>query len=104
MNPIVSQLWDQRQEQQQQKNDDLSPRFMSLTDSDSETTGSGNLSEVTASLYRQGKDAELDKHPQFKHPRHSKVFIDYPFASDEFLLESYKSPGGTMRFGKVFYR
>jgi len=101
MNPIVSQLWDQRQEQQQQKNDDLSPRFMSLTDSDSETTGSGNLSEVTASLYRQGKDAELDKHPQFKHPRHSKVFIDYPFASDEFLLESYKSPGGTMRFGKV---
>jgi hypothetical protein len=93
MNPIVSQLWDQRQEHQQ--------RLMSLTDSDSETTGSGNLSELTAIMYREGKPQGDADEPQFKHPNDSKVTIDYPFATDEFLLESYKSPGGTMRFGKV---
>lgn len=94
MNPIVGQLWDQRQLSKQ--------RLMSLSDSDSETTGSGNLQELTAISIHKGKeDGGGGKHPKFKPPSASKTTIDYPFSRDDFLREAYCSPGGTMRFGKI---
>ena len=94
MNPIVSQLWEQRQLSKQ--------RMMSLTDSDSETTGSGNLQELTAMSIHQGKEkVQSNLIPKFKPPSSSRTTIDYPFSQDEFLREAYCSPGGTMRFGKI---
>ncbi len=94
MNPIVSQLWEQRQLSKQ--------RMMSLTDSESETTGSGNLQELTAMSIHKGKEEiKGNKIPTFKHPSASRTTIDYPFSQDEFLREAYCSPGGTMRFGKI---
>ncbi len=95
MNPIVGQLWEQRQLSKQ--------RMMSLTDSDSETTGSGNLQELTAISIHKGKDEEIGAQniPKFKHPSESRTTIDYPFSADDFLREAYCSPGGTMRFGKI---
>ena len=83
MNPIVGQLWDQRQ------------RLKQRIDSDSE----GNLQELTASQIHKGKEEESS--PKFKHPSDSRTTIDYPFSTDDFLREAYCSPGGTMRFGKI---
>jgi len=93
MNPIVRELWDQRQATKK--------RMMSLTDEDSQTTGSGNLQELTANIMKKGKGIPGEKNAGFKHASDSKTSIDYNFKSDEFLREAYKSPGGTMRFGKV---
>ncbi len=94
MNPIVGQLWEQRQISKQ--------RMMSLTDADSETTGSGNLQELTAMSIHKGKEEPNGRNiPKFKHPSCSKTTIDYPFSQDDFLREAYLSPGGTMRFGKI---
>jgi|AntRauTorckE5430_2_1112549.scaffolds.fasta_scaffold00332_6 acyl-coenzyme A thioesterase 9 len=81
MNPIVRELWEQRQA--------TKDRMLSLVNQDSEAFGSENLQELT------------DKKVQFRHPSESQTTIDYKFKSDEFLREAYKSPGGTMRFGKV---
>jgi acyl-coenzyme A thioesterase 9 len=94
MNPIVRELWEQRKAT---KN-----RIMSLSDQDSETTGSGNLQELTAKMMNEGKGPKghFEK-VSFRHPSDSKTTIDYKFKSDEFLREAYKSPGGAMRFGKV---
>jgi acyl-coenzyme A thioesterase 9 len=87
--------------------------MMSLTDSDSETTGSGNIQELAAAQIHKGKqqqDEEIEKRNnntkpkveiQFKHPADSRTTIDYPFSQDDFLREAYCSPGGTMRFGKI---
>jgi len=76
--------------------------MMSLTDQDSETTGSGNLQELTAEMMIEGKGPKghFEK-VSFRHPSDSKTTIDYKFKSDEFLREAYRSPGGAMRFGKV---
>jgi acyl-coenzyme A thioesterase 9 len=91
MNPIVAQLWQQREETRQ--------RMMSLTDEDSDSTGSGNLQELTARTMREGKTGSPKA--QFRHPSDSKTTIDYKFSTDSFLREAYRSPGNTMRFGKV---
>eukprot|EP00557_Chaetoceros_sp_GSL56_P013044 CAMPEP_0176481122 /NCGR_PEP_ID=MMETSP0200_2-20121128/2647_1 /TAXON_ID=947934 /ORGANISM="Chaetoceros sp., Strain GSL56" /LENGTH=483 /DNA_ID=CAMNT_0017877297 /DNA_START=91 /DNA_END=1542 /DNA_ORIENTATION=+ len=96
MNPIVRELWEQRQKTKQ--------RMMSLTDQDSDTTGAGNIQELTANLIHQTQAVHLDytkERPKFRHPSDSKTCIDYNFQTDEFLREAYMSPGGTMRFGKV---
>ena len=92
MNPIVRQLWEQRQATKK--------RILSLTGEDSQTTDSGILQELSANMIRNGKGHE-NVSVEFKHPSHSKTTIDYNFKTDEFLREAYKSPGGTMRFGKV---
>ena len=92
MNPIVRELWDQRQATKK--------RMMSLTDEDSQTTGSGHLQELTAAVIKEGNVSNIIA-PKFRHPSESKTTIDYNFQTDEFLREAYKSPGGTMRFGKV---
>ncbi len=92
MNPIVRDLWEQRQEAKQ--------RLMSITDADCETTGSGAIQELTAKMFRSGKSDD-EKSTKFKNPSASMTTIDYNFSSDEFLREAYRSPGGTMRFGKV---
>lgn len=91
MNPIVAQLWDQRQQTRQ--------RLMSLSDEDSDSTGSGNLQELTAKAIHLGKTGMNDV--KFRHPSDSKTTIDYKFSTDSFLREAYRSPGNTMRFGKV---
>lgn len=109
MNPIVRELWEQRQKTKQ--------RMMSLTDQDSDTTGAGNIQELTANLIHQsaaageaaaaarvgvgGAQKKPQERPKFRHPSDSKTTIDYNFKTDEFLREAYMSPGGTMRFGKV---
>jgi hypothetical protein len=83
MNPIVRELWEQRQATKE--------RLMSLTDEDSETTGSGNLTELTAKMMKKGTKGQFT--PKFRHPSESKTTIDYNFKSDEFLREAYQSPG-----------
>jgi len=94
MNPIVGQLWDQRQISKQ--------RMKSLSDADCETNGSGNLQELAAISIHNGKEEIGGKEiPEFKHPSSSRTAIDYPFSEDHFLREAYGSPGGTMRFGKI---
>jgi hypothetical protein len=89
MNPIVRELWEQRQKTKQ--------RMMSLTDQDSDTTGAGNIQELTANLIHQNNQEVLEKkgqveRPKFRHPSDSKTIIDYNFKSDEFLREAYMSP------------
>ena len=83
MNPIVRELWEQRQATKE--------RLMSLTDEDSQTTGSGNLTELTAKMMKKGTKGQFT--PKFRHPSESKTTIDYTFQSDEFLREAYQSPG-----------
>ena len=93
MNPIVGQLWDQRQQSKK--------RMISLSDADNDTNGSGSLQELAAISIHKGKEEITEEIPKFKHPSASRTTIDYPFSEDDFLREAYCSPGGTMRFGKI---
>lgn len=45
--------------------------------------------------------SELEEPILKKHPKDSLCRAYYPFTTDEYLKEAYKSPGGTMRFGKI---
>eukprot|EP00804_Cyclotella_cryptica_P030027 CCRYP_016949-RB/>CCRYP_016949-RB protein AED:0.11 eAED:0.11 QI:231/0.6/0.66/1/1/1/6/51/448 len=38
-----------------------------------------------------------------KHPRESQVGIEYPFSTDQYLLETYRNPWGEIRFSSLVF-
>jgi acyl-coenzyme A thioesterase 9 len=79
--PIVAKLWEARSEFSKNRSTDIS----------------GDETAVLVGTRSQEREVE----PSFKHPKDSLFDATYPFTSDEYLREAYKSPGGTMRFGKL---
>mmetsp|Transcript_18354 Transcript_18354/g.27876 ORF Transcript_18354/g.27876 Transcript_18354/m.27876 type:complete len:104 (+) Transcript_18354:488-799(+) len=92
MNPIVSQLWEQRQELKQQGQSPSSSRTPPPPDM-IHKNDSKNTILATENTIVTKKAATAT----FKNPSSSKTTIDYEFSSDEFLREAYRSPGGTIR-------
>lgn len=87
--PIVAKLWEARRESNKY-------RSKAIFGDDTGWFGIG-----PQDLKGRKSSQDIEDEPSFKHPKDSLFDATYPFTSDEYLREAYKSPGGTMRFGKV---
>ena len=91
-NPIVQKLWAARSEAKRRIALDIS-----IDSKSSESASNDDVSDVK----KGARTARAVESSRGKHPSESETSIDYPFSTDEFLLETYRNPWGEMRFGKI---